>query len=807
MSSQQRNQSWVRFSTKITLPKQWREIYLDYLGFPSRAVDELVGSETIQEHGSDEVSFKHDILREWAVACLFDNNAAALGAVDVAKLGSKSLLRSYELQTQMVLEASKNTDWVHRLKKLSQENAHSSWYRAALLAIVRSEVADELLDYMTAELLAEDAIIAKKLISLAIATESQSFRDMFPELGGKLVQIPEGIVAPKNASWGRLVVWLLKLDKIPNQLVTEAVAIMRHWMIGLAGWAPYAEAILLKFYNWLLEIEVAKYPKSFRDHREPFDNQLSSGQLKSLEEDLRMYLCIFADKAPATAVKYLSSVEARDLPDHIISDILKTSGTLAKAAPRELASLTRNALIVSRASVKRRREDYDDGMPLLDSKFMPESPAQGPFFALLTHCSEEGLNLVNELVNHKVNFDIEARGADDDVIIVPLDGGNRIFRCTESFHWSRHSRSHSVTSALMALEAWGHRRTENGEKPSLVALDILGAKNPSVAVLTVAVDVLLSSDQTTFADLVPFMASPELVAMDRMRPSIQDPADFDLFGLASLNLEPVGEVSKSYLKGKPSRQTCLESLAPQFAFRAGREMREKLSQKLGEASDRLGPPELGVTYADPRLMALFLRCQLDLQNYVKTEAIAEDGKTVEAMVFKAPPELACYDEALEPSRKASFQRVEENEIEWKAGAAVENPSEGSPDLAARAVELAIRKTSDDKQALDFIAATALLVLRDGNSELKAQHGEWAVKKLSEFGTQDGDYHGGAFSFLRYNRAALTLNGLSCALKAPLTDEGFQNRLFELPLVDAFSPGETGAMSQNMKPERRALPQG
>ena len=84
--------------------------------------------------------------------------------------------------------------------------------------------------------------------------------------------------------------------------------------------------------------------------------------------------------------------------------------------------------------------------------------------------------------------------------------------------------------------------------------------------------------------------------------------------------------------------------------------------------------------------------------------------------------------------------------------------------------LAIHKTSDDKQALDFIAATAVLVLRDGDAELKTEHGGWAVEKLSKFGTQDGHYHDGAFSLLRYNRPALALNGLSCALAAPLSDE-------------------------------------
>ncbi len=738
--------------------------------YSARALDELIGSETILDHGSDEVSFKHDILREWAVACLFDINVAALDAIDLVQPGSKSQLRSYELQTQMVLEASRETDWVNRLRELSRKNVHSSWYRAALLAIVHSEVSDELLSGMTAELLAEEAAIAKQLVSLVVATESQSFREMFPQLDGKLAKVAEGVVAPKNATWGRLIVWLLKLDQIPNQLVPAAASIMRHWMIGLGGWAPFAEVILTQFCNWLIDIETAKYPRSFRDRLEPFDNQLSSEQLNNLEENLRRYLCVFADKAPATAAKYLSSTQDRNLPDHVISDLLKTNGTLAKAAPEELANLTKNVLIVSQASSKRRREDYDEGTSNFDSNFLPASPAQGPFFALLTHCPDEGLKLVDDLVNHVIDIQIEKWGADGEVIILSFDGDERAFRYVESFHWSRNSRSYSVTSALMALEAWGHQRIESGNKPLQVALDILGLNNPSVAVLVVAIDVLLSSDQTTFSDLIPLLASPELVAMDRTRPHIQDADDFDLFGLASLQKEPAGEVSKSYLKRKASRRICLEEFVPQFAFRAGKKMRETLSKRLREASDRLGQPELGVTYADPRLMALYLRCQLDLQNYVKTETIAADGKTVEAMLFNAPPELARYDEALEPSRKASSRRFEENSIEWNSGAAVENSSRGSPELAASAFEFAIRKTTDDKQTLDFIAATALLVLRDGDAKLKAEQAGWAVEKLSELGTQEGDYHDGPFSLLRYNRAALALTGLCCALTIPLTDE-------------------------------------
>ena len=738
--------------------------------YPTRAIQQLVSSETLLDHGNDQVSFKHDILREWAVACLYNFQVAATDAIELAKPGSQSLLRSYELQTQMMLESGDKTGWSDRLKRLSHANIHSSWFRVALLAIVHSESSDQLLKDMTAELLADDAAIARQLVALVIASESQSLLQLFPELDSKLMKIPEGIVAPKNSSWSQLVVWLLQLNQIPAHLVPAAADIMRHWMVGLFGWAPFIEAILTRFYDWLFEIETAKYPKSFRDCFEPFDGQLSSEQLQNLEEDLRIYLCMFADKVPALAAKYLASVTIRNIPDHIVAEILKINGTLAKAAPKELSNLTRKTLISSKSSDKRHGEDSDEGMSYIDYKFMPESPAQGPFFALLTHCPEEGLRLIDELVNHVVDFQIEKWGAGADAIIVPFDAGDRAFRYPESFHWSRHSRSHSVTSALMALEAWGHRRIENGDKPLQVTLDILGSKNPSVAVLTVAIDVLLSSDQTTFADLMPFLASPELVAMDRMRPNIHDPGDFDFLGLASMQQEPPGEVSKSYLKGKASRQTCLEVVVPQFAFRAGTEMRESLLQRLAAASKRLGLPELGVTYADPRLMALYLCCQLDLQNYEKTEVVGANGEPLEVMQFKAPPELSHFTDPLDESHKDLLQGIEETNIEMIAGAAVEDPSKGTPEFAAKAMGLAKLKTADDKQALDFIAAAAVLVLRDGDAELKTEHGGWAVEKLSEFGAQDGDYHDGAFSFLRYNRAALAVNGLSCVLAAPLSDE-------------------------------------
>lgn len=772
---------------------------------PALAIQQLVSSETLQDHGNDLVSFRHDILQEWAVACLYDFQVAALDAIDMTRAGSKSILRSYELQTQMMLETGDKNGWIDRLKILSRVNVHSSWFRVALLALVHSESSDKLLTSMTTLLLADEALIARQLIALVIASESQPLQKLFPDIEGRLTEIPKGVVAPKNSSWGQLVVWLLKLDRIPGHLVPTAFDIMRYWIIGLVGHAPFEEAILTYFYAWLIDIETRQYSKPFRERFEPFNGQLSSGQIKNLEEELRTYFCIFANKVPTLATKYLTNIMDRNLPDHIIAGILKISGTLAKAAPKELSDLVKNALIVNELPSKRRRNERDEGLSFIDSSFIPESPAQGPFFALLTHCPEEGLKLIDELVNHVIDFHIDEWDADNETIVVPFDTGDRSFRFSQSAHWSRHSGSHSVTSALMALEAWGHRCIENGDEPLTVVLDILGTKNPSVAVLTVAIDVLLSSDRTSFADLIPFLACPELVIMDRTRQRVLAPRDLDLFGMGSLQNEPVGEVSNSYLKGKASRQTCLENIVPQFVFHAGKEFHDALLQKIVAATERLGLPELGANFADPKLMALNIRCQLDLDNYEEKEVTADDGKLMNVMVFKAPPELTYYTNPLDESFKASLETMEETNIEMNAGSAVEDSSMSSPEFAAKAVSLALLKTSDDKQTLDFIAATALIVLRDGNNKLKAKHADWAVEKLSNFGTQKNDYHDGAFSILRFNRAALAVNGLSCALVAPLSNKQLRPILTTVAMHPrAIAPGLRNSLEKLKAVDPRIL---
>ena len=90
---------------------------------------------------------------------------------------------------------------------------------------------------------------------------------------------------------------------------------------------------------------------------------------------------------------------------NVVRSILKFRGSLAQAAPAELAELTATALIPKRRPDERHhRREFEEPFDFLDHEFLPASPAQGPFFDLLTHAPQHGLSLIHRLVDHAISF-------------------------------------------------------------------------------------------------------------------------------------------------------------------------------------------------------------------------------------------------------------------------------------------------------------------------------------------------------------------------------------------------------------------
>ncbi len=76
-----------------------------------------------------------------------------------------------------------------------------------------------------------------------------------------------------------------------------------------------------------------------------FRGHLDRNGTQSLKSDLRDAFIIFARTTPELAAEYLTAVGSCEHNEYIVRSILKMRGTLAQAAPVELANLTAQALI------------------------------------------------------------------------------------------------------------------------------------------------------------------------------------------------------------------------------------------------------------------------------------------------------------------------------------------------------------------------------------------------------------------------------------------------------------------------------
>ncbi|MGU5307461.1 hypothetical protein MAX19_22325, partial [Escherichia coli] len=146
-----------------------------------------------------------------------------------------------------------------------------------------------------------------------------------------------------------------------------------------------------------------------------------------------------------------------------------------QAAPVELANLTAQALISGPRGRKRHfGTEREEAFTYLDHVFLPVSPDQGPFLDLLINSPKNGLALIHRLVTHAVAH--ESQGADSGIngFKLVLPKGVRTFPWSQTYFWSRNSNFYAVTSSLMALEAWAHRRVDAGEAFEDVLTDVLG---------------------------------------------------------------------------------------------------------------------------------------------------------------------------------------------------------------------------------------------------------------------------------------------------------------------------------------------
>lgn len=158
---------------------------------PAGAVNALIASETLRDLGDDRVSFRHDVLREWAIGSLLHAEPERIDQLPLARPASAALARGVELAARMAIERSSDSKtWESLLLRLSGAEVHGSWRRAALLALIRSEISPELLTRATDYLLADRGALLRELIRVVIAVESEPAVRLFTSIGMDPATIP-----------------------------------------------------------------------------------------------------------------------------------------------------------------------------------------------------------------------------------------------------------------------------------------------------------------------------------------------------------------------------------------------------------------------------------------------------------------------------------------------------------------------------------------------------------------------------------------------------------------------------------------
>jgi hypothetical protein len=669
---------------------------------------------------------------------------------------------------------------------MSVKSTNPLWRRPVLLSLVRSELALDQLKKTRPILFEDKGALLQELIRTVMAVDTEPASNLLIVQDPEYQKITEGLYIPGGPTWSRLILWLLmEIEYLPVPAIPEVAKVFKAWCLGLMGQDPLTPAILRQVYAWLIEIELPEEHENSKLRKE-----LSQEEVTALASELRDTFLWFCHRAPELASEYLRSFEGRRHRERSMLAILKLQNSLAQAAPKDYADFTLKALIPehrprrTRSSDTEREELFESSR----SEFLPVSPAQGPFFSLLTSDPAEALRLIRRLVDHAVSFFSRGRKPGDDVITIQFPDGPGSFPWTMSYVWSREytDAPYVVTSALMALEAWAHRRVDAGEPVEAVIRDVLGDQTAPAAFLLIVVDVLISHWPKSRAAAVPYLACPELLAMDRHRIALDMQEIPDPFGIRGLRQEPMGLVSLKELASRPSRSLLLDQLLNEhgnYLEPAPNEALDDLKSLLEAAATRVGAPQENSTLMDPRLMVRFALNRLDPANWGAAEVQLADGTAATRLVYFSPAEEAEHLSSLEQKTR---QRRVDGQLRILANKLLELPGRATPEVLAYLVEWAQKEIKEpvhdeDEENLVWLQehavfATALIAARDGSPELRVRHREWLLRIFRQgLATREDNAHRLRCG-LKFNPAAMGFSGLIYLLQEQRSSDDIRELL-------------------------------
>lgn len=445
---------------------------------------------------------------------------------------------------------------------------------------------------------------------------------------------------------------------------------------------------------------------------------------------VRRIVLLSPDVLPEEIATYLKEV-ARSGDWSRTTKVLAASGALMRTMPADLADFALEAIPEDIPSGGRSSPLEINGLGFQGRfDYFPASHVQGPFLGLLRADEDNGLRLVNGLVNLAVRrwrILQEARGATPLPQAVDQPTGPRELWGDQSVYYWFRTRGTAPTligCALMALEVWMEEQIRAHRAAEGLFTRVVGDSD-CVATAGICLGLAMEFPAACMSAAVPFVATPGLWMMDLARSVTDQGASLQIVSRTSV----LAEKANAERDSQAHRRLSIRDLAPHMMVYGG----DSIRAALDEAASRF-TADLPFQYEEEKHdseWAANLREKMEnfqaectAANYRQT--VTADGR--EAVVFEPPAELLARSVAYR-ERNADYTLALKL-YGWSQRMLGESGAAPGPDVLAEAVADAQRlQRPDDYEApviidddgegfrLRGVAGTATTVLVRG--------GEWA----------------------------------------------------------------------------------
>lgn len=612
---------------------------VDVAGQDAQAVAGLIAEGVLVEIRSDRVRFRHDLFTDWSAACVLSDDPDVMDGLPFAAPPPFWMARGFELACRMLAESSSDEAWPELLARLEGEGAAPGWTGLVLLALIRSEHADSLLDRYDRFLLADKGERAAQLVRRFIASHTQSAAPLLSEALPDGIQMPEGMTLPKGPEWMRLILWCLqRFDRLKPIALSAVVDLFQNWLILAAFGEKTVAPVLLGRLADILVADIEQTDRPLPRYRDTLPETKYAVTSDALET-ARLQLALWAPLSPEVAARYLNAIKSSKRPEAAMSQILEFPGRLASSAPAEFAEAFLRA-----TEDDEDENDYDMrargrrsyAMSRVDSSFVLGRCGMGVFTELLQAAPATGTSFIRELTARAC-----APEDGDPHFAVEFMGETRRIAASFSYGWSRgRTPSAMLPKALQALEHWSHRRLDEGDALESVIADVVGEGPILGALWLVVVDLVLSHSSLNGSILRDLLASPETLALDAERANI-DRVDSIGGGLLGSAWRPAPASDRSVeedLANRVSRSLALHDVIPQLVFRGSEQELAMLQQRLDVAVRRLGPwTQDAIEWGSPEFMASHALRLSSRSNYKQVKEKDASGEQREGWAYDWPP--------------------------------------------------------------------------------------------------------------------------------------------------------------------------